>query len=165
MTRLLAALALAAASPIPAQTPAAQTPAAQPPDTLTVTDLGSAAPLAGSWSYAATAGGSQAVFTNAAGFPQLWVQCTRAARRVAIARAASAAAPFVIVWTSSQTRSVPSACNPATGRLTIELAAYDPLLDAIARSRGRVGFTVAAQPPLVVPPWAEATRVIEDCRL
>ena len=170
MTRLLAALALAAASSAPAASAAAQTPAVQPtaaqtPAAQTVTDLGSAAPLAGSWSYAATAGGSQAVFTNAAGFPQLWVQCTRAARRVAIARAASAAAPFVIVWTSSQTRSVPSAFNPATGRLTIELAAYDPLLDAIAGSRGRVGFTVAAQPPLVVPPWAEATRVIEDCRL
>ena len=69
------------------------------------------------------------------------------------------------VWTSSLTRSVPASFNPATMRLTIELAAFDPLLDAIASSRGRVGFSVGAQPALVVPPWAEAARLFEDCRV
>jgi hypothetical protein len=62
------------------------------------------------------------------------------------------------------TRSVPSSFNPATGRLTIALTASDPLLDAIASSRGRIGFGVGVQPPLVVPPWPEPSRVIEDCR-
>jgi hypothetical protein len=128
------------------------------------TDLATATPLAGSWSYSAIPGGSEAKFANTSGFPQLWVQCTRATRRIRIARPASGAAPFVSVWTSSQTRSVPSAFNPATGRLTIELAGFDPLLDAISSSRGRIGFAVGAQPPLVVPPWPEAARVIEDCR-
>jgi hypothetical protein len=146
---LCAALALTAGSSLHAQA---------------LSDLATATPLTGTWSYAAIAGGSEAKFSNTSGFPQLWVQCTRATRRVSIARPAGAAAPFVSVWTSSQTRSVPSAFNPATGRLTIELAAFDPLLDAIASSRGRVGFTIGAQPPLVVPPWPEASRVIEDCR-
>jgi hypothetical protein len=50
-------------------------------------------------------------------------------------------------------------------RLTIDLGAYDPLFDAIASSRGRVGFAVGAQPALIVPPWAEAARVMEDCRV
>ena len=129
-----------------------------------VADLATATPLAGSWSYAATPGGSEAKFASTSGFPQLWMKCTRATRRISIARVASAAAPFVNVWTSSQERSVPSAFNPAAGRLTIELAAFDPLLDAIASSRGRVGFAVGAQPPLVLPPWPEVSRVIEDCR-
>jgi hypothetical protein len=146
---IAAALALTAASSLDAQA---------------VADLATATPLAGSWSYAAISGGSEAKFASTSGFPQLWMQCTRITRRISIARAASAAAPFVNVWTSSQERSVPSAFNPATGRLTIELAAFDPLLDAIASSRGRVGFTVGAQPPLVVPPWPEVSRVIEDCR-
>jgi hypothetical protein len=141
-----AAVALAAASSLHAQ------------------DLSTATPIAGNWAYAATADGSEAAFANATGSPQLWVHCTRATRRVSIAKPATRAAPLLNVWTSSLTRSAPASFNPATGRLTIDLAAADPLLDAIVSSRGRIGLTVAGQPSLVVPAWAEAARVIEDCR-
>jgi hypothetical protein len=143
---IAAAVALAAASSLQAQ------------------DLGTATAIAGNWSYAATADGSEAVFANATGSPQLWVHCTRATRRVSIAKPATRAAPLLNVWTSSLTRSAPASFNPATGRLTIDLAAADPLLDAIVSSRGRIGLTIAGQPSLVVPAWAEAARVIEDCR-
>jgi hypothetical protein len=146
---IAAALALTAGSSLSAQA---------------IPDLSTAAPTAGNWTYAATPDGSEARFANASAIPQLWVHCTRATHRVSIARPASAAAPFVSVWTSSQTRSVPSSFNPATGRLTIGIAATDPLLDAMATSRGRLGFAVGAQPSLVVPAWAELARVIEDCR-
>jgi hypothetical protein len=145
--RIAAALALFVACPAGAQ------------------DLSTAVPVAGSWSYASATDGSEAVFTNASGSPQLWLHCTRSTRRISILRTATAAAPFLNVWTSSQTRSVASSFNVATGRLTIELAAFDSLLDAIASSRGRIAFTAGAQPPLVVPPWAEPARVIEDCRV
>ena len=128
-------------------------------------DLSTATPIAGSWSYAPVADGSEAVFANSNGVPQLWVHCTRATRRITISRPASAAAPVLNIWTSSLTRSAASSFNPATGRLTIELANYDPLLDALVSSRGRIGFTIGTQPPLVVPPWPEPARVIEDCRV
>jgi hypothetical protein len=68
------------------------------------------------------------------------------------------------VWTSSASRSVASSFNPTTHRLTIELGNYDPILDAIAASRGRLGFAIGSGPALVVPAWAEVARVIEDCR-
>jgi hypothetical protein len=127
-------------------------------------DLATATPIVGSWTYTATADGSEAAFTNASGFPQLWLHCTRATRRVSIAKPATAAAPQVSVWTSSQSRSVPASFNPAKGRLTIEINANDPLLDGLANSRGRLAFTVGSEPPLVVPAWAEPARVVEDCR-
>ena len=146
---IAAALALIAATSLNAQT---------------VPDLGTATPIEGSWSYASTSDGSEASFANALGSPQLWIHCTRATRRVSIAKAATAAAPLLNVWTSSLTRSAPASFNPAAGRLTIELAPYDPLLDAVATSRGRVGFSAGSQPALVVPAWAEAAHVIEDCR-
>jgi hypothetical protein len=107
--------------------------------------------------------GSEARFANAAGNPQLWVHCTRATRRVTIAKPASAAAPFNL-WTSSVTKSVPSSFNAASARLTIDLPAWDPLLDALATSRGRIGVSAGTQPPLVLPAWPEVARVIEDCR-
>jgi hypothetical protein len=127
-------------------------------------DLSTATPIAGSWSYAPAPDGSEAVFANAAGSPQLWVHCSRASRRVTISKADTAASPTVTVWTSSLSRSVASSFSPATGRLTIDLANYDPLLDAIVSSRGRIGVSAGSQPSLVVPPWAEVARVIEDCR-
>jgi hypothetical protein len=128
-------------------------------------DFSTATPIAGNWTYASTTDGTEAMFANSAGSPQLWVHCTRPTRRVTISRPASAAAAFINVWTSSRTQSNASSFSPATGRLTIDLGAYDPLLDAIATSGGRVAFTVGTQPPLVVPPWAEVARVIEDCRV
>jgi hypothetical protein len=130
----------------------------------TVPDLSTATPIAGDWSYTATADGSEARFADATGNPQLIVHCTRATRHVSISKPASAAAPSINVWTSSQTRSVPSSFNPATGRLSFDLQPYDALLDAIATSRGRIGFSVGTQPALVVPPWPELARVVEDCR-
>jgi hypothetical protein len=133
--------------------------------TIPSLDLSTATPIAGNWTYAPTADGTEAVFANSAGNPQLWLHCTRATRRVTISRPASVAAPSIVVWTSSRTQSAASSFNPATGRLTIDLGAYDPLLDAIATSGGRIAFSVGAQPPLVVPPWPEVARVVEDCRV
>jgi hypothetical protein len=130
----------------------------------TVPDLSIATPIAGNWTYAATADGSEASFADASDIVQLWVHCSRAAGRVSIAKPATGGAPFLNVWTSSETRSIPSSFNPMSGRLAIDLAATDPLLDAISSSRGRIGFAVAGQPALVIPAWAEAARVVEDCR-
>jgi hypothetical protein len=127
-------------------------------------DLATATPIAGTWTYAATNGGSEATFTNSSNFPQLWVHCTRATRRVSISKPATVAAPQVSIWTSALTRTVPASFNPATGRLTIDLAANDPLLDALSNSRGRIGLAVGTEPALVVPAWAEPARVVEDCR-
>lgn len=128
-----------------------------------VTDLSTATPIPGDWSYATARDGSEAKFIGATGNPQLWVHCTRATRRVTIAKPAAAAAPFN-VWTSSATRTVPANFNPATARLTIDLAAWDPLLDAMATSRGRFAVSLGTQPALVIPAWPETARVIEDCR-
>ena len=149
---IAAALALAAAPSLSAQMAQG------------VPDLATATPIAGNWTYAPTTDGSEAVFANASGIAQLWIQCSRATRRVSISKPASAAAPLMSIWTSSQTRSAAASFNPATGRLTVVLDASDPLLDALSNSRGRLGFTVSPQPSLVVPAWAEAARVVEDCR-
>ena len=44
------------------------------------------------------------------------------------------------------------------------MPARDPLLDAMAFSKGRFALEVAGLPTLYVPSYPEVTRVIEDCR-
>lgn len=131
----------------------------------TVADYSTATPLGGNWSYVLTADGSEATFLNASAQPQLTIHCARATRRVSIAKPASAAAPFIGIWTSSQSKSAPASFNPATNRLTADFGAYDAFLDALVFSRGRAAFSVGAAPPLIVPVWSEISRVIEDCRV
>jgi hypothetical protein len=148
-----AALALFASSSVAAQ------------GTPVPTDLSYAQPIAGDWTYAATATGSEATFANAGAQPQLTIRCTRATRRITIAKPTSTAAPLLWVWTSSQTRNLPASYDAAAARVSAELAAYDPLLDAMAASRGRIGFSTSGVAALVVPPWGDVGRVIEDCRV
>ena len=155
---LAAAFAQAAAASLPAQTPA---PTVAPPATA---DFTYAIPLAGSWTFAPAPDGSAATFLNASAMPQLTIRCARTTRRVSIAKPGNVAVPFLNVWTSTMTRGVPASFDPATARITIQLAAYDPLLDALAFSRGRVAIYAADKPALVVPTWPELARVVEDCR-
>lgn len=151
--RFVAALALAFASPLAAQT------AASPPD------FSYATPLPGTWAYGPAADGSQAVFRDTAGRAQLTIQCTRSQRRVTIAKPATGAAPAIFVWTSSLSRSVPASFDPALARMSAALTAFDPLLDAMSFSGGRIAASVSGGPALVMPVWSEISRVIEDCRV
>jgi hypothetical protein len=153
---IAAALALIAAPSLQAQTVA---PASAP-----ALDFRYATPLPGDWTYAPAAGGSEASFLDGSSHPQLFVHCTRAARQVTIAKPATAAAPFLFVWTTSQSRNLPANYNPATYRLSATITAFDPLLDAMAFSRGRISIGVSGQAALIAPAWEELARVIEDCR-
>ncbi len=127
-------------------------------------DLSVATPLPGRWSFVPSASGGDALFTDTAGRTQLTLRCTRATRRVSLLKPATAAVPAITVWTSSTRRNVAVSFNPATGLITADFAATDPLLDAMAFSRGRFAVSVAGAPSLVLPPWPEVSRVVEECR-
>ena len=135
--RLIAALLLAAA-------PAA---AQQSPSSF---EAGRALPLApGQWTHFATAGGSIAMYGS-----HIQLRCDRVSRTVTIDRPNAPPAALTIA-TDSLTRTL-----PPNGRL----AATDPLLDAIAFSRGRFIVSGGTGPTVAVPSWPEAARSVEDCR-
>jgi hypothetical protein len=127
-------------------------------------DVDALRPTFGSWSFQSVQGGSFAAFVDTSGAQRLIIRCNRGARTVSILRTGlPAAAPTLSVWASSAARSVASRFD-ATKTLTIDLAATDPLLDAIAFSRGRFATAAAGAPMLVVPSGPQIDRVIEDCR-
>ena len=113
-------------------------------------DAGKSLPLAaGQWSYTATATGGEARYGS-----HLMLQCDKATRTITVTRPGSPIAALTVA-TDTISRAL-----PLSGRLS----AYDPLLDAIAFSRGRVVIYGGVGPALAVPSWPEAARAIEDCR-
>ena len=118
-------------------------------------------PLApGYWTMRLAAGSSVASYGEVGRPARLALRCDMAARRVRISRPDRPAGAMTII-TSSLTRTLTS---PG------EVLASEPLLDAIAFSRGR--FVVLGAPTatagsgevLIIPAWPEAARIVEDCR-
>ena len=127
-------------------------------------ELDTVAPISGSWTYRAVAGGSEADFLDASAARRLTIRCNRSVRTVSIIRSGvPAAAPTLSIWSSTMARSVPARFL-ATKELVADMPATDPLLDAIAFSRGRLATAASGAPMVAVPAWPEIDRVIEDCR-
>ncbi len=118
----------------------------------------------GTWKYERDARGTRAMFGVAGSDARLVLRCDLPARRFFLSRVGQATGPLTI-RTTSATRAVP--VRPTGGALpyvAAEPGARDPLLDAMAFSRGRFVIEQAGAETLVVPNYAEIGRVIADCR-
>ena len=163
-TTLVAAAALSGcipAAPRPAAPPPVhQTPLPPAPRPVLGADWRVWPVSPGDWRYQRTAQGSGAAF-GTEGVTRLSLTCDPRTRQVRLSRPASIAGS-VTIRTSSTTK-VLAAQAVATGAEMV-LTANDPLLDAMAFSRGRFTMEQQGQVPLVIPAYAEIGRVIEDCR-
>lgn len=121
----------------------------------------------GDWFYEALAPYSYAAFGPAPKQPIAAFRCDRPRRIVSIGRSSSSlAAKPLTIRTETQSRTF--IAEPRQGSvehlLAIDLPADDPLLDAIAFSKGRFAIEVTGEPTLYLPAWPEINRVIDDCR-
>jgi hypothetical protein len=159
MTGRLLIAALAALAPLTAALAQAAPAVQTPPRDFTTTPA-----VAGSWAYQKVVGGSSARFIDAGGIARVTLQCALATRQVTIAHTSAAPSATLFVWTSSLSRSLAARFEANAVRVSATLAMMDPLLDAMAFSRGRFAVQLAGSSALVVPASAEAARVVEDCR-
>jgi hypothetical protein len=120
----------------------------------------------GDWTWSLKAGKSTAEFAPRGAAPLASLVCDRGGRQVLLSRGGSGEGHVAMaITTTTGTRpllSEPLLSQP--GWLTVTLRPGDPILDAIAFSRGRFAFEAAGQPTLYLPAWPELSRVIEDCR-
>ena len=187
LTRLLPTLAAIAVlsacapqrKPLPAPPPPAPAPApvatatpAPPP-----TDWRDAPQTEGWWIYGESDDSSvhdrsfytfksTATFATSRTDPLFGLTCDRRGGQVRIfgAGTTQTGVPFTITTTSA-TRTFTAAPDSAMpGWLTFTLTPRDPILDAMAFSRGRFMVEVPGMPALYLPAWPEVGRVIEDCR-
>lgn len=117
----------------------------------------------GLWSYAAKPGGSAARFGVTPQSAILAIQCDRSSQGISImvSRSVPANGGTVTLRASSMVRNVAAEGNGTFA--TIRLTARDPILDALAFSRGRFGVALDGV-ERAYPAWPEVTRVVEDCR-
>ncbi|ANY20254.1 hypothetical protein A6F68_01743 [Tsuneonella dongtanensis] len=157
-----------APEPTPAPPIARPTPAPTPTPTPTTAYANwmDAPQTAGDWFYRKGGTTTAALFGESGTDARFAITCVLGQRRVTLARAGAAAEPMPMrIRTETTDRAITA--TPATGELPsliATLGSSDPLLDAIAFSKGRFAVEVPGQAALYLPSWPEITRVIEDCR-
>lgn len=150
------------AAPIPRPVAVVPPPLPRPP-----ADWRDAPQTPGVWRWSIESGRSTASFVAPGGAIVASLACNRAAAQVLLSRAGPGGEeqqPIAVTTTNGTRPLLSEPLLSAPGWLTAELRPADPILDAIAFSRGRFALEAAGQPPLYLPSWPELGRVVEDCR-
>jgi len=161
-------------TPAPERTPAAQDPVPQisvpaaGPDPV-YDDWMDAPRTPGDWTYSRDGQKTSAVYGtgNSPIETAFILTCDSPARTITIARGIRGAndASNLIIRTETADRTLRAQPRVSHNPLLVaQLATTDPLLDAMALTKGRFAVETPGLPTLYLPAWAEVTRVIEDCR-
>lgn len=151
-----------APTPAPSPRPTVVRPTPTPAPVATYSSWMDVPQTAGDWRFGATSGGSEARFGEPVSFT---LRCVAGSRSIELIRSGTFAADgSMTVRSESVSRALAGARTSDNAGLRAVLSASDPLLDAMAFSKGRFAIEAAGVPPLYLPSWPEVTRVIEDCR-
>ena len=135
---------------------------APPPPPRPVLDWRQAPHTPGDWRWSMENGRSVARYGDTA----FVMRCDARGQTVSLMRPGNAqGAVPVTIRTSDGDR--PLSGRPQAGSppmIVVTVPARDPVLDAMAFSRGRFAVETAGLQTLVIPSWPEVSRVIEDCR-
>lgn len=118
----------------------------------------------GDWGYSQTVSQSRAQYQGADG-EVFAVQCEFSSRQMRLDHpVATAQAGMMRIRTETGDGVFNAVPLAGTNTNSVTLSARDPLLDAMAITKGRFAVEMEGAPTLYLPSWAEVTRVIEDCR-
>ena len=119
----------------------------------------------GNWTYRRDGHTSVAQFGTLGRNAIVNFRCDAQSRRVTLSREVSAPGTRMVIRTSSMTKTMAATASDANpAYLAADIAASEPILDAMAFSRGRVLVEMEGQQPVILPSWAEIARIVEDCR-
>ncbi|MCL9981718.1 MAG: hypothetical protein NBV60_01045 [Erythrobacter sp.] len=160
-----------ASAPAPVARPASTRPAPAPvvvqaPASDSWMD---AALTSGGWSYTdyGQGQGKRALFADPAGEYLFSLTCVTQPNgpEILLTRVGRPAKRDVAMTIRTETAQRTLAAQLGTPSLIMfAVGASDPLLDAMALSKGHFAVETEGEAPLYLPSWAEVSRVIEDCR-
>ena len=156
-------------TPAPTPTPTPTSSAPTPPANTPAENWIDRPQTAGNWTYSDLGENALAQFVDSGGAPAFSLLCLASDGQVGLVRTAmSGGAGQMIIRTETADRALPArAFTPDSAgrpRSIAYLDARDPLLDAMALTRGRFAVETSGLSTLYLPAWAEVTRVIEECR-
>ena len=159
-------------TPAPVQAPVVVAPAPTPTPTPvavvpTFENWIDAPQTPGDWSYVSDNASSRSVFADANLRTIFSLTCIRGDRTFRLERAHHEPKNQTLrILTETADRSI--SAQPLVGAresvIYAQVDSRDPLLDAIALTRGRFAVEAPGTQTLFLPAWGEVTRVIEDCR-
>jgi hypothetical protein len=159
---LCAALTTAACANAPQSDQAEQAPS-QPTQSDTYLD---APQTPGTWRYVKEPGETLAIYGEAKAQPAFILRCgdgvVSLGRFTGAEQSETRVMSITTETVTSQIEAGPVPDMPMI--LAADLQPRDPLLDAMAITKGRFMVDVEGQDPLYLPAWVEVSRVIEDCR-
>ena len=158
-------------APTPSPTPVTRAPAPAPAPAPTYDNWMDAPRTPGDWSYSteqvANARYSSAEYAGTSGEMLARITCSPTGN-VLVQRYTEPRGVYnrtMTIRTETVTRSLRAPVDPeGQNMFAAVVPARDPLLDAMALTKGRFALELANAPTLYLPAWAEVTRVIEDCR-
>jgi len=107
---------------------------------------------------------SVAEYAPYAGEPVARLTCNPLGQATILWRNWPATGPLPLTVTTTGAKRMMTASPDSTGKAQVSLRPTDPLLDAMAFSRGRFMLEMPGAPTLYLPAWPELSRVVEDCR-
>jgi hypothetical protein len=113
----------------------------------------------GNWRYGRDQAGTRADFSPAG----VTLSCDND-RQLRLSVGGRGPAPITIRTSTVSRTATPTPAGQSRVAAALMFTPRDPLLDAIAFSRGRWTIEQAGARPLVLPAYAEVARVVEDCR-
>jgi hypothetical protein len=119
---------------------------------------------AGAWVYRRDERGSIALYGAPGGDALVTLRCDKARARLFLSRASDVGGTMTVRTSST---SKPLAVQPTGGKpayAASEMDVTDPVLDAMAFSRGRIALELKGTQNIAIPVWSEIGRVVEDCR-
>ena len=155
-----------APAPTPTSTPMPTTPAPTSPAPPATENWIDQPRTPGDWTYRSEATGGIALYGENPAETRFSIACNRSGNRVILTRAGQPRGQVSMTIRTETTDRSLSARPTADGQPTVtaSLSARDPLLDAMAITRGRFAVEVPGLSTIYLPPWAEVSRVVEECR-
>jgi hypothetical protein len=122
-------------------------------------------PLAnGSWVYRRDDRGSIALFGASTADALVTLRCDTGRRALFLSRAGNVGSTMVVRTSSTSKTLGLQSTGGQPAYVATSIAPTDPILDAMAFTRGRIALEVDGAQNIAIPIWSEVGRVVEDCR-
>lgn len=118
----------------------------------------------GDWVYRQDSRGSIALFGQSGRDALVTLRCDRSRARIYLTRQSGQRSANMAVRTSARLKNASAVTTGgAPAYLALEMMPNDPILAAMAYSRGRFAIETGGEVSAAIPVWSEIGRVIEDC--